>query len=137
MIWINCCVPHCRRKARGEKHPNAERPGYEIICGRCWRTIDPRLRARYKTLKIRDRRIDSIIRLKKIRAKPGFDRQIGNLVGLFDRAHGQNWAALKEDATIKSNMRVEGTAGDLAARRKVALQLSGILRDPGRSDRAP
>ncbi len=114
---IACCIPECRRsfKRKGDEPGN-----YEIMCGRCWRTTDPRLRARYKALRARERLVLRLMRLKAIRNKRSFGIQVEALHALFDRACARNWAALKEDATIKSALGVEGTAGALAAHRRAA-----------------
>lgn len=40
---IPCCIPFCCRTAPADKHPHAT----EIICGKCWRLADRRLRLVY------------------------------------------------------------------------------------------
>ena len=65
------------------------------------------------------RRAQRLTYRKVIAAKPAFHIQITELDGLFRRACARSWALIKEDATIKSNLLVEGTAGALAARRGV------------------
>ncbi len=91
----------------------------EIMCGRCYRTVDPRLVAHHKLIHRRWRRAQRLTYRKVIAAKPAFHIQITELDGLFRRACARSWALIKEDATIKSNLLVEGTAGALAARRGV------------------
>jgi hypothetical protein len=44
---ILCCVLGCRRTAPRKKFPDAA----EIICGKCWRQTDKRLRRRYQRLR--------------------------------------------------------------------------------------
>lgn len=57
------------------------------------------------------------MRLKAIREKPGFERRFVLLEASSLRAWDRLWRAIREDAAFKSNMRIEGTAGELAARR--------------------
>lgn len=61
------------------------------------------------------------MRRKPIQGKRGgygFLWRRENAYQLYRRASWRNWDKIKEDATIKSAMRVEGTAGALADRRK-------------------
>lgn len=37
---IRCVIPFCKRTAPRERVPE----GHEIICGKCWRRADPKLR---------------------------------------------------------------------------------------------
>jgi hypothetical protein len=58
--------------------------------------------------------------LKKMQAKAAFRIQVDELHRLFVAAFDRQWAAIKEEATFKSNMLIEGTAGELAERRSMA-----------------
>jgi hypothetical protein len=87
------------------------------MCGRCYRTVEARLIARHKAIHRRWRRAERLSYVKTIASKPAFLIQINALDGLFRRACARSWAEIKEDATMKSALRVEGTAGELAARR--------------------
>ena len=70
-----------------------------------------------KAIHRRWRRAERLLSVKAIRSKPGIAPQYHRLDGLFRRACARSWAAIREDAVMKSAMRVEGTAGELAARR--------------------
>jgi hypothetical protein len=105
---IRCCIAECRRSFKRRSDDDDR----EIMCGRCWRTADARFIVRYKVLRARWRRVDRMLQRKSTRWRPEH-----RLNHLFARAIERNWATLKEDVEIKSRMRVEGTAGELAARR--------------------
>jgi hypothetical protein len=111
---VHCCVPECRRSFRARPDDG---PGDEVMCGRCWRTADFRLRARYRELHRRSRKVFRLMRIKTIKSKPVFEVQVDRLYILFVRAHKKVWTAIKEDVAMKSALRVEGTAGELAARK--------------------
>lgn len=110
---IRCCIAECRRSF---KRGPGDRWDREIICGRCSRTADARFMRRYQVLRARWRRIDRLMRRKSIALKAGAVR-MHRAYALLERAIAANWSALKDDVQIKSRMRVEGTAGELAARR--------------------
>ena len=113
---VNCCVPECRRSFKASDAA-LEHDHDEVMCGRCYRTVEARLIARHKAIHRRWRRAERLTRVKAINEKPAFLIQINSMDGLFKRACARSWAAIKEDAMMKSAMRVEGTAGELAARR--------------------
>lgn len=116
----HCCVPECRRSFKRTSDPDSDHGHTEIMCGRCYRTVEKRLIDRHKAIHRRWRKAERLAFRKKISSKPGFHVQILRLDALFREACARNWALIKEDATIKSRLRVEGTAGDLAARRRRA-----------------
>ena len=113
---VPCCVPECRRSFKPSVAA-LEHDHDEIMCGRCYRTVEARLIARHKAIHRRWRRAERMTRVKAIREKPSFGVQIESLDGLFRRACARSWALIKDDAVMKSALRVEGTAGELAARR--------------------
>jgi len=113
---VPCCVPECRRSFKASDAA-LEHDHDEIMCGRCYRTVEARLIARHKAIHRRWRRAEKLLNVKAIRSKPGIVPQYHRLDELFRSACARSWAAIKEDAVMKSAMRVEGTAGELAARR--------------------
>jgi hypothetical protein len=113
---VPCCVPECRRSFKASDAALAHDHD-EVMCGRCYRTVEPRLIARHKAVHHRWRRAARLLQLKRIMAKPGIIAQYHRLDELFFRACARSWAAIKADAEMKSALRVEGTAGELAARR--------------------
>jgi hypothetical protein len=113
---VNCCVPECRRSFKASVAA-LEHDHDEVMCGRCYRTVEARLIARHKAIHRRWRRAERLLSVKAIKSKPGIVLQYHRLDGLFKRACARSWAAIKEDAVMKSALRVEGTAGELAARR--------------------
>jgi hypothetical protein len=113
---VPCCVPECRRSFKASVAA-LEHDHDEVMCGRCYRTVEARLIARHKTIHRRWRRAGKLLSVKAIASKPGIVQQYRRLDGLFRWACAQSWAAIKEDAVMKSALRVEGTAGELAARR--------------------
>lgn len=114
---IHCCVPECRRSFR---RSDVDDVHAEVMCGRCYRTVDRRLLERHKVLQRRAHKVEKLARMKLISRKASFWIQIDSLTGLFRRSFAKSWAAIKEDAFMKSALRVEGTAGELAARRRRA-----------------
>lgn len=90
----------------------------EIMCGRCYRTAERRLIERHKRIHRRWRRCMRLATLKTIQAKRSYLIQLDNLEVLFVRACARSWAEIKSDVAMKSAMRLEGTAGWLAARRR-------------------
>lgn len=50
---IPCINPRCGRTAPADKYD----PGSEIICGRCFRALPPRLRRAYRIHKQREKRV--------------------------------------------------------------------------------
>jgi hypothetical protein len=112
---VKCCVPECRRSFK-EPRGELDHEHDEVMCGRCWRTVDTALRARHKLVHARSRRALRLVRLKSVRGKPGFANRIDRLEAIFMRACQRSWLAIKADAVAKSALRLEGTAGELAAR---------------------
>ena len=112
---IRCCIDNCRRsfKRAGE----VDGDGEEVMCGRCWRTADRVLIERYKRTGRRSRRALRLISLKVVQRRPDFELRCRTLAGLFLRAIKRHWDAIKLDVQIKSALRLEGTAGELASRR--------------------
>jgi len=113
---VHCCVPECRRSFK-PSDAALEHDHDEIMCGRCYRTVEARLIARHKAVHRRWRKAERLLRVKFIGRKFGIVSQVGRMDDLFRRACARSWAAIKEDAVMKSALRVEGTAGELAARR--------------------
>ena len=111
---IRCLVPACRRTAPKSRYPDSD----EIICGRCWRTIEPALRRRYKQLRRREKFLRSKMQLKAEQAKPGYALRFRRLERAWFRSWNRMWHAIREDAQFKSAMLIKGTAGELAHRRK-------------------
>ncbi|MEH7904063.1 hypothetical protein V7794_22975 [Rhizobium laguerreae] len=48
---IPCLNPNCRRTAAAERYPGSS----HIICGKCWKQLPARTRARHKQLNARSR----------------------------------------------------------------------------------
>jgi hypothetical protein len=113
---VHCCIPECRRSFKASVAA-LEHDHDEVMCGRCYRTVEARLIARHKAIHRRWRKAERLLRVKAIASKPAFLIQVDALDGLFRRACTRSWAAIKTDAEMKSALRVEGTAGELAARR--------------------
>lgn len=111
---IRCIVPECRRTAPKTRYPDCD----QIICGRCWRTTEPKLRARYKQIGARFKRIDRLVTFKVIQQKPTLELQLTSIRLLHNALNDRMWRALCEDAQMKSRLRVEGTAGWLATKRR-------------------
>lgn len=85
---IPCLNPPCRRTAPADKYE----PGDEIVCGKCWKLLPPRLTARYKALKRRDRRLDRLALKGRHQSRgPQWER----VTSLFTAAQGRNWAAIR------------------------------------------
>jgi hypothetical protein len=87
------------------------------MCGRCYRTVEARLIVHHKLIHKRWRRAEQLLRVKAIRSKPTINQQLLRLDGLFREACRRSWIEIKTDAAMKSAMRLEGTAGWLAAKR--------------------
>lgn len=115
---IRCCVPECRRSFKLRDDPDANHGHDEIMCGRCYRTVEPRLIARHKSIHRRWRKAQRLSFRKEIGRKATLAAQIGRLDRLFRDACARSWSLIKKDAMMKSALQVEGTAGHLAARRK-------------------
>lgn len=116
---VHCCIPECRRSFR-ERPEDIEHGHDEVMCGRCYRTAEPRLVANHKLIHRRMRRVTRLLHIKAIQGKPGFGEQIESLDGLFRRACARSWAKIKFDVEMKSRLCIEGTAGWLAAKRASA-----------------
>lgn len=54
---IPCLNPRCRRTAPAENY----RPGTQIVCGKCWRTLPQAWRREYVALRRRSRRMQRLI----------------------------------------------------------------------------
>jgi hypothetical protein len=117
---VPCCIPACRRSFKASQIPDADHGHDEIMCGRCYRTVEGALLARHKLIHRRWRKATKLLQRKAIASKPTIVAQYHRLDALFHSACARSWAAIKADAEFKSNMRIEGTAGELAARRKHA-----------------
>lgn len=73
---IPCVNPNCRRTGAQDKYPGSD----SIICGKCWRAMPARYRARWKQLNARDRKLSRLKRKTQF-ADPRRDTQwwaIGN-----------------------------------------------------------
>lgn len=116
---VHCCIPECRRSFKKTvDDETADHAHNEIMCGRCYRTAEPHLVEHHKRVHRRMRRATRLLRLKSVQSKKELSFQIEHLDELFRRACARSWAAIKTDVEMKSNMRLEGTAGALAARRR-------------------
>ncbi|MCV9960792.1 hypothetical protein OIU34_02670 [Pararhizobium sp. BT-229] len=58
---IPCINPTCRRTAAQDKYPGSS----SIICGKCWRSLPARMRARHKQLNRRSRTLFRLSRKTK------------------------------------------------------------------------
>ncbi len=99
---ISCIIPQCPRSALRSLFPNAD----EIICGRCWRTVDLSLRERYAQLKKREKRLERLEQLKALQ-----HRHFGVSWSLLREQQRKNWATIEADAYAKAALGLEGTAG--------------------------
>jgi proteasome lid subunit RPN8/RPN11 len=115
-IRDHCVVPECRRSFK--RGADLDDHGHdEVMCGRCWRTVEPALIRRHRLVHRRMRKATRLLRVKAINSKPGFGVQLSELDRLFRSACERSWASIKADAEMKSRLRMDGTAGALAARR--------------------
>jgi hypothetical protein len=71
---IPCLNPNCRRTAAQDKYPGS----FHIICGKCWRALPPRYRARWKQLKARWKKIERSMR-KRATPGPVWNRIVGRI----------------------------------------------------------
>lgn len=110
---VNCCIPDCRRSFKAE----VAEPHEFIMCGRCWRSADPALTRRHKTVQRRSVKALRLLQRNAIRKKPGYAARVRRLYRMFDDACSVSFSAVRRDAEFRSAMRIEGTAGALAAKR--------------------
>lgn len=99
---ISCCIPGCRRSFKREE---SDLPETELICGRCWRMADIKLRERSKRARARLRKIDRLGMRKAILAR-GLER-LNRAFDLAMRLEQKTWEAVKQDATIKAAFGIE------------------------------
>lgn len=85
---IRCLNPNCRRTAAPEKHPGST----WIICGKCWRVLDPELKRRWKALNARNRKLFRLSRRKAF--QDGRNRQWWVISRQYDRAWDRLHSAL-------------------------------------------
>lgn len=88
---IPCLKPGCRRTAKRE--PN-DPPDVQIVCGKCWKTVPPRLRVRYKNLRKRGKKLDRLI--QKARRASRAQVQHSRWMDLHE-AHDRLWQKLWAD----------------------------------------
>jgi hypothetical protein len=116
---VPCCIPECKRSFKPDVAA-LEHDHDEVMCGRCYRTVEQRLTARHKAIHRRWRRAERLLRVKAINTKPMIGQQVLRMDRLFREACASSWHEIKADAVMKSALRVEGTAGWLAAKRGAA-----------------
>ncbi|MBX5268609.1 hypothetical protein HJB99_07940 [Rhizobium sp. NLR17b] len=58
---ITCLNPNCRRTAAADRYPGCR----HIICGKCWKQLPTRTRARHKQLNARSRTLFRLSRKAK------------------------------------------------------------------------
>lgn len=114
---IQCCIPECRRSFKASVAA-LEHKHDEVMCGRCYRTAERHLIERHKLIHRRWRRCLRLARFKTIQGKRRYLIQLDRLEISFVRACARSWAEIKADVVMKSAMRLEGTAGHLAAKRR-------------------
>lgn len=78
---IPCLNPNCRRTAAQDKFPGSD----SIICGKCWRALPARYRARWKQLNARDRKL-SRLKTKQKFADPRRDTRWWAISNHFNSA---------------------------------------------------
>ena len=78
---IPCINPNCRCTAAQDRFPGSD----SIICGKCWRAMPARYRARWKQLKARDRKLTQLKRKTKF-ADPTRDTQWWSISNRFGSA---------------------------------------------------
>lgn len=117
---VHCCIPGCRRSFRAAAGYSDDE---EVMCGRCWRSADPRLAARHKLMLKRSRKALKLLQRKSVQANPNYGARVERLYFMFTQACMKTFMAVKDDAAFKSAMRIEGTAGALAHRRAHAQDL--------------
>lgn len=88
---IACINPNCRRTAAQEKHPGST----WIICGKCYRAMPGRFRARWKALNKRSRRLPRISEKTKTTTTAARSRQWFRI----NRLYGRAWDRLNDDIT--------------------------------------
>jgi hypothetical protein len=103
---VPCCIPSCRRSFREDR----VRGSSELICGKCWRTIDKRLRERHKLIRKRMRQIERLLSRKVIQARFTRRDTLDASEERFHRLAARAWDACKMDATIKAMFGVERRA---------------------------
>lgn len=116
---IRCCVPGCRRSFRADRCNGAT----EIVCGRCFRLADKRLRDRWAQLRRRERKTDHFfqrIAAGRWRANPSrrrrtFAASAEYLEAVFNRALNAASAAVIRDAEIKLALGADGAPKRRAA----------------------
>jgi hypothetical protein len=81
---ISCLNPHCRRTAAQEKYPGSS----HIICGKCWRALPARVRARWKQLKARWKKVERGMR-KRSTPAPVWNRVVDRFNKAWDRLEAQ------------------------------------------------
>ncbi|WP_048902683.1 hypothetical protein [Agrobacterium pusense] len=87
---IPCINPNCRCTAAQDRFPGST----SIICGKCWRAIPARYRARWKQLKARDRKFTRL-RRKTQYADPTRDTQWWSI----SNRYGSAWRTLINSIT--------------------------------------
>lgn len=88
---VKCLIPGCRRTYSVE-------PGARIMCGRCWKTVDPAIRQASTAAK---RRLNGFLRSKRYAGNPVARDRAGLALWLEAAAA---WRAVERDATIKAAM---------------------------------
>ena len=116
MSRIPCCIPECRRSFKPDIAA-LEHDHDEIMCGRCYRTVESRLIAHHKLIHKRWRRAERLLHIKAINSKPTFNEQVLRMDRRFRGACVESWRLIKADAMMKSALLLDGTAGHLAAKR--------------------
>lgn len=117
---IHCCVPGCRRSYRADRCNGAT----EIVCGRCFKLADKRLRDRWSQLRRRERKTDRLFRRmptikwhlqSESRRRRGYAGAADYLEAVFNRALDKAANAVIADAQIKLAMGADGAPKRRAA----------------------
>ncbi len=85
---IPCVNPRCRRTAPADRFGTVE-----FVCGKCWRTVPPALRKRYRTLNRRQRRVLARIERRIARGTIAL-ATVDRIRATFEHARHENWSAI-------------------------------------------
>lgn len=88
---IPCIRPGCRRTAPQEKYPE---PGAEIVCGKCWKQLPPAVKARYRALRRRERRLLRLIG-RRVAAGTINLATVDRLREQTERQQAENWREIR------------------------------------------
>lgn len=89
---IGCCIDGCKRTDRRDKFDEGIQ---EIICAKCWGQVPQVLKARYRLVRKRWRKINRLI-VKHQHDGRAINAQLWRMHSTIVRLENRNWQAIKD-----------------------------------------